>query len=198
MKTLTAIKNRVKEDSETKYLILIVAAGHGMNANGQQVLLLNEFKRENNFYKWLAIESYIRTIAKCFPNTHTLAFFACCREIYLESKHMGYKKGTLPTLPVEEDPEDKEEEQAEQAIKTEEVAARGSANVSDAVLRQNFACFFGCKPSDGVLADTKMVMDAVKVMLDFDKKTWSVMFPDCFDDLKGSDANFEMVASNTM
>ena len=43
-----------------------------------------------------------------------------------------------------------------------------------------------------------MIMDAVNVMLDFDKDTFSVLFPDCFDDLKGSDANFEMVASNTM
>ena len=85
MKTLTALKNRVKGDPDTKYLILIVAAGHGMNANGQQVLLLNEFQPNKNFYKWLAIEDYIRTIAKCFPNTYTLAFFACCREIYLES-----------------------------------------------------------------------------------------------------------------
>ena len=41
-------------------------------------------------------------------------------------------------------------------------------------------------------------MDAVKVMLDFDRRTFSVMFPDCFDDIKGSDANFEMVASNTL
>ena len=43
-----------------------------------------------------------------------------------------------------------------------------------------------------------MIMDAVKVMLDFDKKTFSVLFPYCFDDLKGADANFEMVSSNTM
>ena len=43
-----------------------------------------------------------------------------------------------------------------------------------------------------------MVPDAIAVMLDFDKTTFSVQFIDCFDDLKGSDANFEMVASNTL
>ena len=35
-------------------------------------------------------------------------------------------------------------------------------------------------------------------MDDFDKSTFAVKFPECFDDLKGSDANFEMVASQTL
>ena len=35
--------------------------------------------------------------------------------------------------------------------------ARGSTNVEDVIQRQNFAMFFGCKPADGVLAETKMV-----------------------------------------
>ena len=43
-----------------------------------------------------------------------------------------------------------------------------------------------------------MIPDAIKVMMDFDKVTFSTQFIDCFDDLKGSDANFEMVASNTL
>ena len=43
-----------------------------------------------------------------------------------------------------------------------------------------------------------MIPDAIKVMLDIDKFTFSCQFIDCFDDLKGSDANFEMVASNTL
>ena len=43
-----------------------------------------------------------------------------------------------------------------------------------------------------------MIPDAIKVMLDFDKTTFCVQYISCFDDLKGSDANFEMVASNTL
>ena len=81
-KTFIKIKNRLKNDPDSKYLIFIVAAGHGMNAQGQQVLLVNEFQPQNNFYKWLAIEQYIRAFAKIFPNSYTMAFFACCREIY--------------------------------------------------------------------------------------------------------------------
>ena len=44
-----------------------------------------------------------------------------------------------------------------------------------------------------------MVMDAVKILTtEFDRQTFSVTFPECFDDLKGSDVNFEMIASNTL
>jgi hypothetical protein len=86
-KTFINIKNRLKKEPETNYIIFIVAAGHGMNSEGQQVLLVNEYKPANKFYKWLAIEEYIRAFAKIFPNSYTLAFFACCREIYSFEKH---------------------------------------------------------------------------------------------------------------
>ena len=44
-----------------------------------------------------------------------------------------------------------------------------------------------------------MVMDVVKILVeDFDRVTFTVQFIDCFDDLKGSDANFEMIQSNTL
>jgi len=65
--------------------------------------------------------------------------------------------------------------------------------------RQNFALCFGCKPSQGVLAKTQMVPDVCKILLEeYDRTTFCVQFTSCFDDLKGSDANFEMVASNTL
>ena len=65
--------------------------------------------------------------------------------------------------------------------------------------RQNFCMVFGCRPSEGVLANTKMVMDAVHILTtQFDRTTFTVTLVECFDDLKGSDANFEMVASNTL
>ena len=64
---------------------------------------------------------------------------------------------------------------------------------------QNFAMFFGCRPALGVLADTTMVKDVVDILLvRYNRRTFAVQFPNCFDDLKGNDANFEMVASNTL
>ena len=42
-------------------------------------------------------------------------------------------------------------------------------------------------------------MDVVDLLLQrYNRVTFSVQFPQCFDDLKGRDANFEMVASNTL
>ena len=77
--------------------------------------------------------------------------------------------------------------------------ARGGTSITDTKKRQNFALCFGCKPSGGVLAQTKMIMDVVKILLeDFSRETFTVQFIDCFDDLKSSDANFEMVSSNTL
>ena len=59
--------------------------------------------------------------------------------------------------------------------------------------------FFGCRPALGVLADTTMVKDVVDILLvRYNRRTFAVQFPNCFDDLKGNDANFEMVASNTL
>ena len=44
-----------------------------------------------------------------------------------------------------------------------------------------------------------MVMDVVKILVeDFDRVTFTVQFLSCFDDIKSSDANFEMVQSNTL
>ena len=44
-----------------------------------------------------------------------------------------------------------------------------------------------------------MIMDVVKILEeDFSRETFTVEFVDCFDDLKGTDANFEMIASNTI
>ena len=66
-------------------------------------------------------------------------------------------------------------------------------------VNQNFALYFGCRPARGVLAETTMVKDVVEILLQrYDRISFVVQFPNCFDDLKGNDANFEMVASNTL
>ncbi len=44
-----------------------------------------------------------------------------------------------------------------------------------------------------------MVKDAGKILTtEFDRETFSVTLVECFDNLKGSDVNFEMVTSNTL
>ena len=51
----------------------------------------------------------------------------------------------------------------------------------------------------GVLANTRMVKDVAKSLGKFfDKDSLSVVYPDILDYLKGKDANFEMISSNTL
>ena len=51
----------------------------------------------------------------------------------------------------------------------------------------------------GVLADTTMIQDLSNVLKSqYDRTTFSIEFPDCFNDLLGNDASFEMALSNTL
>ena len=80
----------------------------------------------------------------------------------------------------------------------EEVEDGNRGNTGGAVVteRLNFALFFGCKPDSGVKANTKMIRDVVKVMIHrINKVHFFVQLVECFEDLKGSDVNFEIVAS---
>ena len=44
-----------------------------------------------------------------------------------------------------------------------------------------------------------MVVDLIEALEnDFDKQTLNMRIPDCFDQLRGDDANFEMVSSSTI
>ena len=77
--------------------------------------------------------------------------------------------------------------------------ARGGVLTDVHVLVQNFSFFYGCEPNTGVKIDTKMVEDITSALeLSYSKVTFSLDFPDCFEALKSSDANLEMVASNTL
>ena len=122
-----------------------------------------------------------------------MAFFACCREIYDKTYHFGVSKGSLQAKT-----EDEIDDIVNQ-IEAKQKQARGNTAIGEVMKRQNFALCFGCKPSEGVIAETQMVMDVVKILVeDFDRVTFTVQFINCFDDLKGADANFEMIQSNTL
>ena len=63
----------------------------------------------------------------------------------------------------------------------------------------NFLLVWGCRPSATVVSDTKMAQDIVKVLLTrFNPYNLSIQLPIAFEQLKGLDAEFEMVTSNTI
>ena len=50
----------------------------------------------------------------------------------------------------------------------------------------------------GVRADTTMIKDVATTFKRYDRTTMSLQIPQCLEQLKGSDASFEMVVSNTL
>ena len=58
---------------------------------------------------------------------------------------------------------------------------------------------WGCRPSDTVDAKTEMVSDLIKILMNnYNKTKLTFVIPQGFEHLKGKDANFEMVTSNTI
>jgi len=62
-------------------------AGHGMTFNGEQVLLGNEYDDKTEWYKFLRVEQFVRTMAPYNHNIYFLTTFACCREKYLKKNN---------------------------------------------------------------------------------------------------------------
>ena len=66
-------------------------------------------------------------------------------------------------------------------------------------LAENFCLIFGSEPAKTVLSDTTMVKDLTDLLeTDYDKERLAIRIPDALDHLKGKDAKFEMVKSNSL
>ena len=63
---------------------------------------------------------------------------------------------------------------------------------------QNLMMMWGTPPSQVVSLDTKMVKNITDTLMNFSRKNLTISFPYAFENLKGSDADFEMVTSNTI
>ena len=90
----TYLKKRAESNPDSRILIFYACAGHGMQLDGMQVLVINQCNDKIGFYEWWGIEADIRRMAKGFPNTFSVAIFACCREVYSPSRHCGLVGGT--------------------------------------------------------------------------------------------------------
>ena len=69
-KVMTNIRKRLLAEPHKNFLIVYVFAGHGMNACGKQVLLLNEYNKKSGFYKMFGAEAEIRDIAEKHSNSY--------------------------------------------------------------------------------------------------------------------------------
>ena len=65
--------------------------------------------------------------------------------------------------------------------------------------QKNFMFIWGCRPQTGVAAKTEMVNDIIGVLMKKrNRDTLTIELPKSLEQLKGKDANFEMVTSNTI
>ena len=94
-----------------------------MHSGGKQIVLINEYDGPNKFYRNWGVEADIRDIAARYPNSYSMAFFACCRELYApETIHKdGIKAPEKPKQILEPEPtaEEIKAEESEERKKKE-------------------------------------------------------------------------------
>ena len=88
------IRKRLTEDT-TRTLYIHILAGHGVQKDYMQALLINEHDQwakvssrfgkmryidYNNFYKRFEAEKLVKDLANDFPHSYHLAIFVCGRE----------------------------------------------------------------------------------------------------------------------
>ena len=84
-------------------------------------------------------------------------------------------------------------------MRDEEDQARGFADLESLFKANNSVFCFGCKPSNGVPADTKMIDDLSKALLtNYNCKTMICTIPEVLEGLKGEDSNFELTVSSSI
>ena len=89
-------------------------------------------------------------------------------------------------------------DQADPMESVQRKEARGNAGTEDSQ-NQNILLMWGCRPSKGVLSETAMAKNVVDTMLKrVNRIDLTVTIPLAFEQLKGDDASFEMVTSNTI
>ena len=97
-KDISKLKFQLRKDltawNKEKTFVIYILASHGIQENGSQGVVVNEFDKKTEFYKIWKIEALIRYFAKTYPNSYHLAIFACCREVYDPFRHTGCVGGS--------------------------------------------------------------------------------------------------------
>ena len=98
-KEVRKIQDSTKKGGEREgqnILFVWLIAGHGIEVNGQQMFVLNEFDKKSGFNKLYPIEGKIRSFSSKFGNSFHLLLAACCRESHDTVKHSGCFEGPYP------------------------------------------------------------------------------------------------------
>ena len=153
----------------------------------------------------------MRTLSENYTNGYIITIFACCRQLYDHREMSGGKrkkdanrmkklvklqseyepkfnnlKDEIRKLDGEESDTDKREK-----LQLEAKKSRGGNTADINLIKDpiNLILIWGCRPTKGVLADTKMCNDLKQLFLDrFDRQTLRLEIPKVFDQLKATDA----------
>ena len=79
----------LKDSPDVKHFCLLLFAGHGMINKGFQCFLLNQFNKQDQWYKLIEVEMDIRRLSKRCKNSYLVSVFACCRENFTKALHTG-------------------------------------------------------------------------------------------------------------
>ena len=55
---------------------------HGLIKEGSQHIVINEFDKQNEFYKLWRAETTLSNLAEAYKNSYVIGVFACCRQKY--------------------------------------------------------------------------------------------------------------------
>ena len=150
-----------------------------------------------------AIEGVVRGWANSLRNGYFITIFACCRQTYDREKMKGfYEAAEVGKEDKQLNKEANEEIKAEESdLQDGETRGMGMGSMAQGQIKgqTNYMFLWGCRPQAGVAAKTKMVNDIIAVLLKKrSRDTLTIELPKALDHLKGKDANFEMVTSNTI
>ena len=96
----TSIAKRLKARPDKTFLLVYALAGHGMQMDGRQIVLINTFDKKTGFYRVWGIEAEIRKYAKNNKNSYVIGLMACCREMHSTKKHSGHFGGSMQQAQV--------------------------------------------------------------------------------------------------
>ena len=77
-----------KDNQDKRILLVIFCASHGFMKDGLQTLVMNQFDPSRNYFDLIPVEFDVRSESEKFPNIYSLVHYACCREIFKESKKL--------------------------------------------------------------------------------------------------------------
>ena len=86
------------EHSNERVLVTYLFSGHGLDFEGIQSVVVNEFDAAKKFYRINKAEDRIKKLALRYKNSFHMVIFSCCREVYSPNrKHRNGLPGPMST-----------------------------------------------------------------------------------------------------